>query len=140
MMNGISQASVTENSEEKDTIANYRAFGHINWFVGNAKQAASYFVTRMGSREVAYRGLETGSRSLASRVISNNSCTFVLTSPIRGPLTKDGSTVTVGMVELIEFHYSLTKHGDGVKDIAFEVADAIALYPEAVAKGCEKDW
>lgn len=34
--------------------AGYQAFDHILWYVGNAKQAASYYVTRMGFKHVAY--------------------------------------------------------------------------------------
>ena len=37
-----------------DTMSGYRAFDHVLWYVGNAKQAASYYVTRMGFNHVAY--------------------------------------------------------------------------------------
>jgi len=36
------------------TSDGYQAFDHILWYVGNAKQAASYYVTRMGFKHVAY--------------------------------------------------------------------------------------
>jgi 4-hydroxyphenylpyruvate dioxygenase len=47
VMNGAAQ------SEDAD-MSGYQAFDHILWFVGNAKQAASYYVTRMGFKHVAY--------------------------------------------------------------------------------------
>jgi 4-hydroxyphenylpyruvate dioxygenase len=34
--------------------AGYQAFDHVLWYVGNAKQAASYYITRMGFRHIAY--------------------------------------------------------------------------------------
>lgn len=36
----------------------YVGFDHILWYVGNAKQAASYYITRMGFKPIAYRGPE----------------------------------------------------------------------------------
>lgn len=64
--------------------AGYRGYDHVHWYVGNAKQAAAFYVTRFGFREIAYRGLETGSRTVASHVVENGRVRFVLTSPIRG--------------------------------------------------------
>lgn len=89
----------------------------------------------MGFKLVAYRGLETGSRSIASWVVSNGRATFVLTSPIRGAgyCTEGIPEAEKQMIE--EIHEHLTTHGDAVKDVAFEVDDARALYDSAVAKG-----
>lgn len=42
---------------------------HVCWWVENAKQAASYYVTRFGFERVAYKGLETGERKVASPVV-----------------------------------------------------------------------
>jgi hypothetical protein len=41
-------------------VASYRGYDNVHWWVGNAKQAAGYYVSRMGFQRVAYRGLETG--------------------------------------------------------------------------------
>ena len=35
---------------------------HITFWVGNAKQAASYYTTKFGFEYYAYKGLETGDR------------------------------------------------------------------------------
>lgn len=113
----------------------YRGYDHITWYVGNAKQAASYYITRMGFRPLAYRGLETGSRYVASHVVSNGNITFVLTSPIRSPGSLQ-ATIPDGDAQLLEeIHSHLTRHGDAVKDVAFEVDDVRAVYNEAIANG-----
>ena len=121
----------------QDRAASYRAFDHIEWFVGNAKQAAAYFVTHFGFRRVAYQGLETGSRLIASHVVSNGRCTFVLVAPIRGPDIADNTISDTEKSELAKIHQHLAKHGDGVKDIAFEVEDAKAVYERAVSRGAK---
>lgn len=48
------------------------AFDHLTFYVGNAKQAASYYTTRMGFEQYAYQGLETGSRKFAKHVVKQN--------------------------------------------------------------------
>lgn len=127
--------SSTQSSSNSGT--GYKGYDHVTWYVGNAKQAASYYIMRMGFKLLAYRGLETGSRYIASHVVSNGGVTFVLTSPI----------VSVNAVErredvpekdrqlVKEIHAHLNAHGDAVKDVAFEVDDVRAVWSEAVAKG-----
>lgn len=120
-------------------ITDLHGYDHITWYVGNAKQAASYYVARMGFQHIAYRGLETGSRSIASHVISNGRAIFVLTSPIRGSdgrwyeEPKDLPDAEKRLLQEIQAH--INTHGDAVKDVAFAVDDVEALYAAAVAKG-----
>lgn len=113
----------------------FQGYDHVTWYVGNAKQAATYYTTRMGFKIVAYRGLETGSRCIASWVVSNGRATFVLTSPIRAAGYRPEGILEAEKQKLDEIHRHLTTHGDAVKDIAFEVDDARTLYYSAVAKG-----
>lgn len=115
----------------------YRGYDHITWWVGNAKQAASYYITRLGFKSLAYRGLETGSRYIASHVVSNGNATFVLTSPIRSLSSIEGRhDVSAEDRRLLqEIHTHLAEHGDAVKDVAFEVDDVEAVWRQAVAKG-----
>lgn len=108
----------------------------MHWYVGNAKQAASYYITRFGFRLLAYRGLETGSRAVASHVVSNGNVTFVLTSPLRSVDRAEGLSREERAV-LGEVHDHLSRHGDGVKDVAFEVDDVDAVFHVAMAKGAE---
>jgi 4-hydroxyphenylpyruvate dioxygenase len=90
--------------------------------VGNAKQACHYYQTQFGFEPVAYKGLETGEREKVSYVLRQNKITFVVTSPLsaKSPLND---------------HIRL--HGDGVKDVAFWVDDALAAHKYAVEKGAE---
>jgi 4-hydroxyphenylpyruvate dioxygenase len=119
----------------------YVGFDHIHWFVGNPKQAASYWITRMGFRSIAYRGPETGSPFLVSYVVANGDATFILTGPVCGP-PKDGVDGLLRQAShheratLVEIHEHLTVHGDGVKDVAFRIAaDVESVWKRAVENG-----
>jgi 4-hydroxyphenylpyruvate dioxygenase len=105
----------------------FEGFDHVHWIVGNAKLMADWYVTRMGFTRVAFRGLETGSRALASHVVRQGRVTFVLTSA----LVDNDSARLLGS----DVGAHLRAHGDGVKDIAFSVTDARAVYAYAVARG-----
>jgi 4-hydroxyphenylpyruvate dioxygenase len=93
---------------------------HIEFYVGNAKQAAQYYCKTFGFVPVAYAGLETGVRDRASYVIQQGKMRFVLSSGL-GPESP------------IAQHALL--HGDGVKDVALEVPDAENAYHNALARG-----
>ncbi|RWA08608.1 hypothetical protein EKO27_g6497 [Xylaria grammica] len=116
-------------------VPEFHGYDHVTWWVGNAKQAASYYNTFFGFRTVAYRGLETGSRYFTSYVVTNNDVRFVFTSPIRShaylpieePISKDELAL------LKEMHMHLERHGDAVKDVAFDVDDVQAVYDRAVS-------
>jgi len=116
-------------------VASYRGYDHVHWWVGNAKQAAAFYISHMGFERIAYRGLETGSRVLASHVVRNGDVTFVLTSPLQSPESKIAplSDEDRGLLKEIQDH--LRAHGDAVRDVAFEVDDVDAVYDAAVAKG-----
>ena len=116
----------------------YRGYDHITWWVGNAKQVAQYYITRMGFQQIAYKGLETGSRFIASHVIENNHVRFVFTSPIRSSSRQALHQAPLKEQKLLDEIYDhLEKHGDGVKDVAFEVDDVYAVYENAIANGAE---
>ncbi|KAI1422765.1 4-hydroxyphenylpyruvate dioxygenase [Xylaria sp. FL1777] len=116
-------------------VPEFHGYDHVTWWVGNAKQAASYYNTLFGFHTVAYRGLETGSRYFTSYVVANNDVRFVFTSPIRSyahlpaeePISQDELAL------LKEMHDHLERHGDAVKDVAFDVDDVQAVYDRAVA-------
>jgi 4-hydroxyphenylpyruvate dioxygenase len=95
-------------------VSSYQGYHHVHWYVGNAKQAASFYVSRMGFERVAYRGLETGSRTTASHVIRNGNVTFILTSPLR--CLEQGSRFSKEDEQLLrEIHEHQERHGDAVK-------------------------
>lgn len=93
----------------------YTGFDHLRFTVTNAKQAASYYCTRLGFEHVAYRGLETGSRKVASHVVRRNNTVFVFDCPIQPEQVTDMAN-------------EIARRGDGVKDVAFTVKDCRSIY------------
>ncbi|KAI1869141.1 uncharacterized protein JN550_006128 [Neoarthrinium moseri] len=118
-------------------VPNFQGYDHVTWWVGNAKQAASYYNTLFGFKTIAYRGLETGSRYFTSYVVENGDVRFVFTSPIRScaHLPKDEPISQEELSLLKEVHAHLERHGDAVKDVSFEVDDVDAVYNRAVSGG-----
>jgi 4-hydroxyphenylpyruvate dioxygenase len=92
----------------------------VEFWVGNAKQAAYFYEHAMGFTRTAYAGPETGVRDRASYVLEQNDVRFVFTSALR----EDH--------EITKHH---ARHGDGVRDIALTVPDATQAYREAVSRG-----
>lgn len=90
--------------------------------------AASFYVTRMGFTPVAYRGLETGSRNVCSHVVRQGKVTFVLSCSLN-------PTAAVELGSDMGKH--LTEHGDGAKDVAFEVSDCRAVFESALKRGAK---
>lgn len=126
-----SSASTVSKSEK---AASYRGYDNVHWYVGNAKQAAAFYVTRMGFKRIAYRGLETGSRTVASHVVRNGDVTFVFTSPLRDD-SYHPSLPEEDKALLAEIHAHLKAHGDAVRDVAFQVDDVHGVYDAAVSNG-----
>ncbi|KAH8370068.1 hypothetical protein KR093_002093, partial [Drosophila rubida] len=101
----------------------FLSFDHLTFYVGNAKQAASYYTTRLGFEPLGYQGLETGERRYARHAVRQNKIVFVFVSAY----TTDDK----------EHGLHLMQHGDGVKDVAFEVEDLNAIFNLAVSRGAE---
>jgi 4-hydroxyphenylpyruvate dioxygenase len=95
---------------------------HIEFYVGNAKQAAHYYKTAFGFQSLAYAGPETGVKDRSSYVIRQDKLTFVLTTPLRAKN------------EMADHIY---KHGDGVKVIALKVDDATSAWEETTKRGAK---
>ncbi len=93
---------------------------HIEFYVGNAKQAAHFYQSALGFQPLAYSGPETGVKERASYVVRQNKITFVLTTPIRAKHS-------------IADH--IHQHGDGVKVIALKVKDATSAWKETTKRG-----
>jgi 4-hydroxyphenylpyruvate dioxygenase len=92
----------------------------IEFWVGNAHQAAHFYRTGWGFDLVAYSGPETGVRDRSSYVLEQGKLRFVVTSSLR-----EGS----------EISRHVARHGDGVRDVSFRVAGAEAAFTEAVRRG-----
>ncbi|MBA3648866.1 MAG: 4-hydroxyphenylpyruvate dioxygenase [Chitinophagales bacterium] len=95
---------------------------YVEFYVGNAKQAAHYYQTAFGFTPVAFAGLETGLRDRASYVMQQDKVRFVLTASL-----VDDSPIAE----------HVKKHGDGVKVIALWVDDARKAYEETVKRGAK---
>src|SRR6266542_205628 len=93
---------------------------HVEFWVGNARQAAHYYRTLWGFTPIAYAGLETGVRDRTSYVLRQNDITLVVT----GALTPD--------TDIAEH---VKQHGDGVHDISFSVDDATSAFRETTSRG-----
>jgi 4-hydroxyphenylpyruvate dioxygenase len=93
---------------------------HVEFFVGNAKQAAYFYSRAFGFRTVAYAGLETGTRDRASYVLQQGRIRLVLTGALHS-----GSPIAEHQ----------RHHGDGVKAIALSVPSADRAWREATTRG-----
>src|SRR5213082_1289324 len=93
---------------------------YIEFYVGNAKQAAHFYKTAFGFQSLAYSGPETGTKDRVSYAIRQNKLTFLLTTPLRRE-------------NAIADH--IYKHGDGVKVIALKVKDATSAWEETTKRG-----
>ena len=95
---------------------------YVEFYVGNAKQAAHFYKTAFGFQSLAYSGLETGDSTKTSYVLTQDKIKLVLTTPMSGNTE-------------IEKH--ITKHGDGVKVIALWVDDATKAWEETTNRGAK---
>ncbi len=95
---------------------------HIEFYVGNAKQAALFYQHCMGFELIAYAGPETGVRDRASYVMQQEKIRFILTSSLQPESS-------------ISEH--VKRHGDGVKVLALWVDDATKSFHETVSRGAE---
>ena len=93
---------------------------YVEFYVGNAKQAAHFYKTAFGFQSYAYKGLETGSKDAVSYVLKQDKIRLVLTTPLTSK-------------SIINDH--IVKHGDGVKVIALWVDDARKAYKETTSRG-----
>jgi 4-hydroxyphenylpyruvate dioxygenase len=95
---------------------------YVEFYVGNAKQAAHYYMSAFGFEQIAYAGPETGVRNRVSYLLEQNKLRFLLTASL---LPDD------------EIARHVAQHGDGVKDVAILVEDARAAYDAAMRGGAK---
>ena len=93
---------------------------YVEFYVGNAKQAAHFYKTAFGFQDLAYAGPETGVKDRASYAVRQNKLTFVFTTPLRSS-------------NAIADH--IYKHGDGVKALALRVDDAADAWKQTTDRG-----
>ncbi|RYY60111.1 MAG: 4-hydroxyphenylpyruvate dioxygenase [Chitinophagaceae bacterium] len=115
--------SLTE--KQNNTITDFlplEGTDYVEFYVGNAKQAAHYYMSAFGFQALAYAGPETGLRDRTSYAIRQHKLTFVLTTALR----PDNS---------ISDH--VYRHGDGVHALSLRVQDAAAAWTETTARGAK---
>jgi len=93
---------------------------YVEFYVGNARQAAHFYRSAFGFRLAAYRGPETGTRDTASYLLVQNKIRLVLTTALHPE-------------HPIADH--VRAHGDGVRDVALWVDDAEAAWRETTRRG-----
>ena len=96
---------------------------YVEFYVGNAKQAAHFYKTALGFQSLAYAGLETGITDRTSYVVVQDKIKLMFTTPITDKQDE------------IQDH--IKKHGDGVKAIALWVDDAKKAWEETTSRGAE---
>ncbi len=110
------------NSNNNTDFLPLNGTDYVEFYVGNAKQAAHFYKTAFGFQSIAYSGPETGNKEKASYVIRQNKLTFVLSTPLR----PDN--------EIADHIY---KHGDGVKILALKVDDATDAWHQTTKRGAK---
>lgn len=108
--------------ESKADFLPLQGTDYVEFYVGNAKQAAHFYMSAFGFQAVAYAGPETGIKDRASYVVRQNKLTFILTTPIRS-----GNPMADHVY----------KHGDGVKHLALLVDDATDAWEQTTSRGAE---
>ncbi|MBS1543594.1 MAG: 4-hydroxyphenylpyruvate dioxygenase [Bacteroidetes bacterium] len=108
--------------ENKQDFLPINGTDYIEFYVGNARQAALYYQHCFGFSLVAYAGPETGVRDRASYVLQQGKIRFVLTTSMQ-PDT--------------EISNHVSRHGDGVKVLALWVDDAVKSFSETVSRGAQ---
>ncbi len=97
---------------------------HIRFYVGNAKQAAFFYAHCFGFQIDQVSDLTSGNRQEASYLLTQGNIRLLLTT---------------GLSEAHPASQEVARFGDGIKDIAFAVPDAVAAYEQALANGAESD-
>ncbi|MGH9039825.1 MAG: VOC family protein, partial [Acidimicrobiia bacterium] len=114
--------SLTGDRLAQAQVSNLRLGGidHMEFWVGNARQAAGFLAAAFGFEIIAYAGPETGVEGRASYVLRQGDIRFVVTAGLSAD-----SPVTA----------HARAHGDGVRDVAFVVDNAALAYERALARG-----
>ena len=111
-----------ETPKQKSDFLPLNGTDYVEFYVGNAKQAAHYYKTAFGFQDLAYSGPETGVRDKASYVLQQGKIRIVLTTPLHSnhPIAEH-----------------IKKHGDGVKVLALWVDDAYDAFEQTTSRGAQ---
>lgn len=118
-------STITKDVKTRDAVQDFlplEGTDYVEFYVGNAKQAAHYYMSAFGFQALAYAGPETGMKDRASYVVRQHKLTLMLTTPLR----PDN--------EMADHIY---KHGDGVKALSLRVQDATSAWQETTSRGAK---
>ncbi len=122
MANEVKSSEIEKMFEGGEDFLPILGTDYVEFYVGNAKQAAHFYKSAFGFQTLAYAGLETGVRDRTSYVLVQDKIRFVLTTALN-------SNSPIGE--------HVKKHGDGVKVIAIWVEDARMSYEETIKRGAK---
>ena len=113
-----------ERRAEREDFFPIQRLDYVEFYVGNARQAVHYYQSGFGFNLIGYLGPETGVRDRASYLLEQGQIRFIFTTPLfpEGPIAEH-----------------IHKHGDGVRDIAFQVPDAASAYEAATERGAASE-
>ena len=112
--------SIVVSKNTNQDILPLNGTDHIEFYVGNAKQAAHFYESVFGFEIIAYSGPETGVRDRSSYVLKQGKLRFIMTAAMSGNS---------------EISEHVKQHGDGVKVLALWVDDATKSFHETVSRG-----
>jgi 4-hydroxyphenylpyruvate dioxygenase len=115
--------TLESSAEAVPAAPRFRGFDHIEWWVGNARHTAAFFVNGFGFDVIAYAGPETGASDTVSYVLAQGDIHFVVTSGLDG---------------LSDVTRHVLRHGDGVRSVALRVDDCRSAYDALVARGATR--
>lgn len=118
-------SSILATKPEQNTVTDFlplEGTDYVEFYVGNAKQSAHYYISAFGFQPLAYAGPETGVRDRASYAVRQHKLTFVLTTALRS----DNDIAN-----------HVYKHGDGVKALSLRVNDARSAWEETTKRGAK---
>jgi 4-hydroxyphenylpyruvate dioxygenase len=118
----MSTTAKDKNTSSQTDFLPLEGTDYVEFYVGNAKQAAHYYMSAFGFQALAYAGPETGIKDRASYAVRQHNLTFVLTTPVR-----PGNAIAD----------HIYKHGDGVKALSLRVSDAANAWKETTERGAK---
>lgn len=118
----MNTSSISQKMAQAQDFLPINGTDHIEFYVGNAKQAAHFYKTAFGFQSLAYAGPETGLKDRASYVLQQGKIRLVLTTPLQSnsPISEH-----------------IKQHGDGVKILALWVDDAYKSFEETTKRGAK---
>jgi 4-hydroxyphenylpyruvate dioxygenase len=117
-MGGMADTALrSETTSVADLVVGW---DHLEWWVGNARAVTAWLTSGFGFHVTAYSGPETGVTDRVSYLLEQGDVRFVVTAGITS-----GSEVARHVLE----------HGDGVRNVAWKVADPAAAAELAARRG-----